>query len=338
MHHTTVRDDIVAWYRRVRWYSVPPLFILLSLPICLIPQRLVPPLGGMTGTLLYYLLGRNRRTAVLNIANTFPFFACHPLWNNAWGTPEQIARRAFANFGRSLFEAVKIYYGLGWPILEAVEFRGLENYRKAREKGKGVIFVTGHCGNWEVLALSFGARIDRLAVVGNFQRSAYVSGLLQKLRRNFGNRIIHKEGAVREIISAVRRQENVGILVDQSVQPSEGVVMDFLGRGAWIATIPARIAEKTGVPLMPTFIHREGGRHVVTFHPQLDFHHGDIVEMTREISRSIENQIVQHPDEWLWVYRRWKRAAENAPAKCEAPEVKGDFIAPETNRPPISAE
>jgi len=306
---------LTYWYRHLQWPAAVVLYALLAPPVLLLPRRYAVGLGALTGKLLFFLLRGLRSSAIRNITNSLPYFTGHPLWDPAWGTPERIAQQLFANLGRSLVEVMKLYYGLGRPILAGVEFRGMDNFRQAKGAGKGVILVTGHCGNWEVMALSIGTRIEEFAVVARQQPTPFFTEIVRIMREKYGNRVIYSKGAVRETLAALKRQGVVGILIDQAVRPTEGVLIDFFGWEAWTGIMPAQLTAKQGVPLVPTFVHREGERHVVTFHPPLMAPGGDVTEITRQLTRAIEDHIIQHPTEWLWHYRRWKRAAEWAPAK-----------------------
>ncbi|WP_298273020.1 lysophospholipid acyltransferase family protein [Geobacter sp.] len=304
----SAREALRAPVRQAKWYLGLLLFVAVSLPIVLIPRRIAVGLGGMAGSLAFRLLPRVRRTAVGNIRESLPYLATLPEWDPACGGPETIARRTFANFGRTVVEVLKLYYGCGAGLMERVEFRGMEHYERARKKGKGILFITGHCGNWELMALTFGARIADVAVVARRQKFPRFNGLLDRLRHGFGNRVIYAEGAARSIFFRLRKQGIVGILIDQAVQANEGAVVDFFGRGAWTTTMPAAVAARTGAPLLPIFIHREKGRHVVTIYPEMErAPSGDPLDDTRRLNRAIEGHIARHPDEWLWVYRRWKR-------------------------------
>ena len=92
--------------------------------------------------------------------------------------------------------------------------------------------------------------------------------------------------------------------------------MDFLGRGAWTTKMPALLARKTGAAVLPAFIHRTDGRHKIKIYPQVELS-GDndkenaIKEDTKMFSRYIEEYIKEHPAEWLWIHRRWKRVNSN---------------------------
>jgi KDO2-lipid IV(A) lauroyltransferase len=100
--------------------------------------------------------------------------------------------------------------------------------------------------------------------------------------------------------------------MDQAVIPSEGYVTDFLGRGAWTTKTPALIARKTGAVVLPAFIHRTAKGHKITIFPKIELSPGDdmekaVKEDTKNFSRAIEEYIKEHPSEWLWIHRRWKR-------------------------------
>ena len=302
------KEVMRAALRRAKWHLGLVLFVLVSLPVVVVPRRLAVALGGMTGVLACRLLGKVRRTAVENIRNSLPYLATLDGWNPACGTPEEIARRTFANFGRTFVEVLKLYFGQGESLMAGVEIRGLEHYERARARGKGIILITGHCGNWELMALTFGIRHSEMSVVARRQKYDPLTGFLERLRHRFGNSVIYADGAARRIFLKLRKNGIVGILIDQAVPESEGAVVDFLGRGAWTTTMPPLVAAKTGAPLLPMFIHREGGRHVVTIHPAVEPVAGeDPLAGTRALNRAIEGHIARHPDEWLWVYRRWKR-------------------------------
>ena len=308
--HSTFRNLIRKGYKRVLGQSSPLFFKLVSFPVALLPLRFAVGVGGAVGWLFYHLSRRTRGRALQNIANSLPFLERHPKWDKTHGSAEQIARRAFVNLGRSVAEVVKIYHGHGRQIIDSVEIRGIEYYYRAKEQGKGIILITGHCGDWELMALTLGVRVERINVLARPLKEAYLNDLLEKVRRTFGNEVIYKKGAARSILAVLREQGVVGVLMDVSVKPLDGILTDFLGRPAWTGTLPANICKKTGVPLLPVFIHREEDRHVIDFHPSVVVE-GDNVDMsTRKLSQVIEEYIAQYPDEWLWIYRRWKRAAD----------------------------
>jgi KDO2-lipid IV(A) lauroyltransferase len=287
------------------------LFVLLSLPLAVLPFRWALKAGEILGLLLFHIWGDRRRIATGNLEKTIALNAI-----KVSGPAENIIRDSFKNLGRSFIEVIKIYYGLGRPVIESVVIEGVENFRTAEEKKRGVLFVTGHCGNWELLAITSSAKLSDLSIVARPQNNPYLNSLVEKARRKYGNSIIYKKGALKPIMQTLKKNGIVGILMDQAVIPEEGYVIDFLGRGAWTTKMPALIARKTGAAVLPAFIHREGKGHVITVSPEIELSKNSDVETavkedTLAFSRSIEDYIKEHPSEWLWIHRRWKRVNEN---------------------------
>lgn len=293
--------------KRLLWLLESVLFIFLSLPFAILPYRASLNVGALLGTLLFYAWGSRRKIAVENIEKSVRLGAI-----KINTSPGEIAKESFMNFGRSFVEVIKIYYRLADKIIADIEIIGEENYQKARAKNKGVIFISGHCGNWELLATAFGVRINPAAGVARAQNNPYLNRLLEKARYRYGNRIIYKKGALKGILSELKNDRTVSILMDQAVIKEEGFIIDFLGRGAWTTKMPALLARKTGAPVLSAFIHRSNGRHVITINPEVELSREEdaekaVIEDTKKFTGLIEDYIKQHPTEWLWIHRRWKR-------------------------------
>lgn len=146
--------------------------------------------------------------------------------------------------GKTFVEVIKIFFGLSKEIINNVELKGREYFEEAKAKGKGILFITGHCGNWKLMAIVFSLKIEPTSVVARPLDNPYMNKILENVRRRFGNRVIYKKGALKNIISTLRKNGSVGILMDQAVVSDEGYVVEFLGRGAWTTKMPALIAIK----------------------------------------------------------------------------------------------
>lgn len=301
--------------KRIYWALLAAIFYLLTLVAALLPATIAYKIGSLAGVLLARLLPARRAIAVDNIRRALPFMKAHPLWNSNCEDPEELAVETFRNLGRSLMEVCRLYHGRGEDIINSVELRGRENYEAARAKGKGLLFLTGHCGNWELVALAFSSLFgEGMSVVARRQNNPYLNRMVEKMRMSYNGDVIYKHGALRGILSKLKQGKLVGILADQAVFPEEGALIEVMGRKAWASKAPAIIAQKSGAPLLPTFIHREGQRQVITFHPEHQFS-GDMSEEgirkeTQALSRYVEDFVVAHPTQWYWVHRRWKRAGE----------------------------
>jgi KDO2-lipid IV(A) lauroyltransferase len=293
--------------RRAVWLIEAGLYIILSIPIAILPLRLSLKVGEMLGLLLFSMWRSRRKIAIDNLAKSVSA--------QAMTIPvpvEKIIRDNFKNIGRSFAEVIKIYYGLGRKIIDSVQLKGLENVEAAKSKGRGILFIAGHCGNWELLAVATSAKLSGLSVVARPINNPYINNLVERVRRKYGNSVINKKGALKPVIRTLKNNGCVGILMDQAVIKDEGYVIDFLGRGAWTTKMPALIAKKTGAAVLPAFIHRTDEGHEINFYPEVELsrtvdREKAVKEDTITFSGFIGQYIKEHPTEWLWIHRRWKR-------------------------------
>ena len=303
--------------KRIVWALQAVVFYCLTLVAALLPASITYRLGALAGLLIPCLVPKRRAIAIDNISRALPFMKAHPLWDSPCEDAGELARETFKNLGRSLMEVCRLYHGRGEDVIANIELRGREHYETARAKGKGVIFLTGHCGNWELLALAFSSLFgEGVSVVARRQNNPFLNRMVERMRMSYDSRVIYKQGALKGILSALKKGELVGILADQAVFSEDGALIDVMGRKAWASKAPVVIAQKSGAPLIPIFIHREGERQVITFYPEHRFS-GDmsdeaIKKETQALSRYVENFVVAHPTQWYWVHRRWKRAGETS--------------------------
>ncbi len=293
--------------KRVLWILQFLLILLATLPVAVLPFRISLKLGESLGSLLFFFWKSRRKIAIENLRGAVARQALAVDSN-----PEEVIRKNFRNLGRSFAEVVKIYYGLGDHIIRDVEFRGTENFLRAREKGRGVLVITGHCGNWELNALAVARRVVNLKIVARPIDNPYLNWLVEKTRRKYGNSVIYKKGALKKILWALKNDEVVAILMDQSVLETEGVAAEFLGKRDYTMKTPAVIAMKTGVPVLPAFIKRTNGGHVIEVGEQIELDTSEDAEgatfhNTVIFSQKIEEYVRRNPTEWLWIHRRWKR-------------------------------
>jgi KDO2-lipid IV(A) lauroyltransferase len=292
--------------KRVLWCFQFLAVIILSLPIALIPYKIALKLGETMGVLLFFLWGRRRKIAIDNLRAAVSRGAI-----TIDSPPDAVIKENFRNLGKSLVEVIKIYYGLGGHIIRRVEIKGEEHFRRAHEKGAGVIVVTGHCGNWELNAIAASVKITKMNIVARPINNPFLNNVVERTRKKFGNSVIYKRGALKKIISSLKKNEVVGILMDQSVISSEGVMAEFLGKKDYTMKAPALLAAKTGSPVISAFIRRVDGGHRIEIGGEIDLDRSEndeaVVNNTLRFSACIEEYIRRNPAEWLWIHRRWKR-------------------------------
>lgn len=298
--------------KKIVWLIEAGVFYLFTWLVALLPEGLSQRLGTATGLMMRRVLAKRRQIAEDNIARTLDYMRSQPEWTCTIPDAEGIAREVFKNIGQSLVEICRLYHGRGTEMISRITLRGREHYDNARSHGKGLVFLTGHCGNWELVALAYASLFKLpMSVVARRQNNPYLNRMVERMRMRYDNSVIYKDNALKNMINVIRRQGTIGLLVDQTVLPEEGTLISFLGRPAWAAKAPVLLARKTGVAIVPAFIHREGASHVIDIYPQLEFK-GDGTETgfqqdVQLYSSAIEKFIIAHPTDWYWVHRRWKR-------------------------------
>jgi len=186
-----------------------------------------------------------------------------------------------------------------------IRVEGIEHVRGALAAGHGVIFATGHLGNWELSAFAFALLERPISVVVRPFDNPLLDRFVDRYRTMSGNRTIGKRDYVRRILEALHRNEMVGILTDQHDQ--NGIPVEFFGAPALSSPGIARIAAKTGAAVIPGFAiwSDAESKYVLRFYPPVAIL-GDVHTDTQAIQKAIETAIREYPGQWLWIHRRWK--------------------------------
>jgi KDO2-lipid IV(A) lauroyltransferase len=272
---------------------------------CLLPESWAYRFGDALGWLFFYLDRRHRQIAMNNLALAF---------GNEKDERElrTIAKQSYQHLGRSMAELARVRVSSPEQVMAAVKIEGLDYFLDAQKKGRGVLYLTAHLGNWELMALAQSLQGYPINVVARPVDNPLLENLLLQLRTRWGNRVIKKGGALREVLKHLRVGETVGFLLDQNVAPDQGVFVNFFGRPACTHKTMALLALKTGAVVLPAFTFRENGKghRIVVGPPILLEETGDterdVVRNTQKFTDWIESCVRKHPDQWLWVHRRWK--------------------------------
>jgi len=198
-------------------------------------------------------------------------------------------------------------------------YEGYEHYAAAHKQGRGVLFLTAHLGNWELSAHGHCLHGNSMNVVGRPLDNPYFDRYVDGRRTVSGNRVIRKQEFGRQALRALRANEAVGVLVDQNAG-DDGVFVDFFGHKASATSGQVRIAMRTGTPIVPGFAFwdEQRGICVLRFGAALEMvssgdKEADLVENTQRCQNVIEQAVREHPDQWLWIHRRWKTRPPGEP-------------------------
>lgn len=219
--------------------------------------------------------------------------------------PEPIIDGVFVSLGRLLHSFANLPSINKGNVREWIDYEGFEHYEEAKRRGKGVLFATGHLGNWELSAYAHALLTEPMRIVVRPLDNTRLDRFVAARRALSGNGVIEKKDFARGLLRALRANEPVGILVDQNALLNEGIFVDFFGTPACTSPVFAKIAARSGAAVLPGFAVWRGDRFVLKFYAPLELT-GDERADTQLIQQAVERAIREFPDQWLWIHRRWK--------------------------------
>jgi len=271
----------------------------------LLPRNVARATGAAIGAIAFHVLGRLRRVGLRNLELAFPEMTAKDR--------EAILRSEYRNLGLLLAEFCKMPGYTPEAASRFIRYEGLGNYLAARDRGKGVLVLTGHLGAWELSSFYHSLMGMPMGIVIRRLDNPLVDEFVNRIRCLHGNRVIHKDDFARGLIASMRAGETVGILMDTNMTPPQGVFVPFFDVLACTASGVARIAAKTGAAVVPGFLlwEKDEQRYVLHFGEELPVirtgdAEQDAVANTASFTASVERYIRQYPEQWLWLHRRWK--------------------------------
>lgn len=286
------------------------MFQVVGFFVRLLPLRLVGALGAALGSAVFRWTNFRKRVTMDNLRRAFPEESEEKL--------EEIARGAFESVGASLLEFMWTPRLTAELLREYVRIPDVELLHTVRKRGKGVVLLGAHFGNWELMAESLGVHIgESIHIIVKPQSNRYVDRVINEWRVRLGNQIVPMGRAVREVLGTLHSGGFVGILADQSA-PRESLSVTFFGRQVPTFEGPAMFCLKTGASMVLCTVLRRVNR---TYEVQLqEIPTGDlknsapesIKELTQRHVSATEQMIRVHPEQWLWMHKRWKHLADDS--------------------------
>jgi KDO2-lipid IV(A) lauroyltransferase len=224
-----------------------------------------------------------------------------------------IARRTFQNLGMMAMEFFRIP-GLNMEdFKKKVSVEGLDEALRLLEKKKGGLLLIGHFGNWELMGFMSKVIGNPIMVIAKPIKQERIDRWITGIRKVAGLELIPPEKASQKVIHGLSQNRVVGILIDQRAKRSEGVWADFFGKKAPTTPGLAVLALRTGAPVLPVFMVRNGFQnHRLLIKKPLELirtgnFKKDVEANTQLFNQTLESMIRQYPDQWFWVHRRWER-------------------------------
>ena len=266
-----------------------------------LPRRSGGVVFASLGSLAYSLLPGSRRVALANLNLVYGESCAEP-------ELERIARSAFRNFGRILYDFARMRKQTREGLDGLVTIKGRHHLDEALARGKGVIGLTGHIGNWELMGAYFALNGYPLNVLATRMKNAPVNRELLGLRRSAGLKVLERSAELMGAVRALRRGEMLGVLVDLDTSV-ESVIVNFMGRPAKTAAGYVKLARVTGASLVPmAMLMKADGRYEIQVREPVGISgNGDSLESdVQQCSMAVEYFIRQDPTQWIWMHKRWK--------------------------------
>jgi KDO2-lipid IV(A) lauroyltransferase len=260
--------------------------------------------GRLLGFLLMTLGPKRKKITLANLRLAYPNEL--ELWH------KKILRESYYNLGITLAELVSFKYLKREDIYRYIQIDNLKAFKDAIAKGKGVIVMSGHYGNWELLAYAAGFYTDTsILIVVHHQHNELADKFLNRYRTLGGNRVIDMRKSAKEIVKTIRQGGVVALLADQAATFDKDLWVEFFGYPSATFEAPASIALRFNVPVFMGFCERnEDLTYTVRIeeikHDDLTFSTEGVLELTKRHVRSLENAIRRYPGLWAWQHRKWK--------------------------------
>jgi Kdo2-lipid IVA lauroyltransferase/acyltransferase len=275
----------------------------------ILPRSAARAVGAGIGAAAWKLLKRLRKVGMSNLELAFP--------EKSNAERSAILRGVYRSLGWQIGEFCKMSRYTEEEASKFIRYDGLERFLAAREKGKGVLVLTGHLGAWELSSFYHSLMGYPMSLVIRRLDNPLVDAFVNRIRCLRGNRVIHKDDFARGLLTSMSRGETVGILMDTNMTPPQGVFVPYFGVEACTASGMARVALHSGAAVLPGFLVWESAekRYVLRFGEELELIRtgdaaGDIVANTALFTATIEAYVRRYPEQWLWVHRRWKTRPE----------------------------
>ena len=218
----------------------------------------------------------------------------------------EIIMNMWKNYGMTFIEYIFLnHFRHQNSHVDIVGEKILDNVIK---KNKPVIFISGHFANYELMSMEITKRKIDLATIYRPLNNFFLNPFMEYLRKKHVSKNQIKKGinGVRETINYIKKKHSIALMIDQRV--SEGKMINFFNRAALTTTLPAQLAIKFDLEIIPVFIERtKTNRFMIEFQNEVQSKNfKDKIELTKELNKILEKMIIRNPNQWIWTHNRWK--------------------------------
>lgn len=273
-----------------------------------LPRRACIAVARSIAMAFYRLSARHRRNTIRHLTIAFGH-------EKSDREIRRIAKNMFRHFAAAAVDTIRTPLMLAEGLDRYITVDHIEYLEEAAQKNRGMILLTGHYGNWELLGAWMTWKNYPLRVIGSPLPNPKLNRLLVETRNQAGYLNIERGKELKTLIRTLKEGYPLGILMDQDTRV-KGVFADFFGRKANTPVGPIVLARRFNVPVIPGFMHMEKDlTYHIEFFPPLVFSNTgdpekDLMADIENCNRIYETVILRHPEQWVWMHRRWKRRPE----------------------------
>ena len=218
---------------------------------------------------------------------------------------DTIISNVWKNYGKTFIEY--IFLDIFRKESSHIKIYGKENLERIKRIKKPVVFISGHFSNFELMSMEITKNEIKLATIYRPLNNYFLNPFMEYLRKKYICKHQIKKGikGVREAIEFIKKNYSIALMIDQRV--SEGERIDFFNQPALTTTLPAQLAIKFNLSIIPVFIERDKNNFIIKFHDEIrpsDFKNK--IDLTKKLNNEIEKMILKNPNEWIWSHNRWK--------------------------------
>lgn len=222
-----------------------------------------------------------------------------------------IVNRMYRNLGTNVVESLRLAGGKSDQVDEHLTVSGVEHVQEALKQEKGGLVLTAHFGNWDLLSVLTTKLGYPLTIISKDVKNEALNDFWMGMRRDFDLKIVPAHNSYRACRAALKRNGLVGFILDQNMIDKEGIFVDFFAKPACTTPGLAFMSAQSKAPVIPVFIRRvDGWQHAVEVLPPIDAppdrEEETIHAYTQRYTKIIEDEVRRHPDQWIWIHRRWR--------------------------------
>ncbi|MCV3406280.1 lauroyl acyltransferase [Campylobacter lari] len=280
-------------------YVYLSLFYMLKVLVKILPSKLLSSFVNLVALITYRLNHKHRKIIDTNLK------ICFPEKDQKWR--DETSLNIYKNFAKFGIDFIKNQNASKEEIINKICFDDEEQILNIMQSKRPLIVTTAHYGNWELLALSFGAKFQGISIVGRALDSVIMDKILSKNRMQFNIELIEKKGGLKKMLKALKEGRSLGILTDQDAVDGESIKVQYFNQEVNFIAGASVLAKKTQAMILPCFVYQKDEKFFVKTFKALDASKASVEELTKYQAKCCEEMIKFKPDEYFFFHKRFKR-------------------------------